>query len=126
MKTNMNTLIFEANSGEYNFRRSTSGNILLYTNGRRLDLSAIVGGSPNLSILETNGFVGINKTNPSYQLDVNGTMSVAGYGIVNLATGSNNMDAVNVGQLNSATASIYSYIGTLSTGLTQQQVEGLI
>ena len=125
-KTNMNTLIFEANSGEYNFRRSTSGNILLYTNGRRLDLSAIVGGSPNLSILETNGFVGINKTNPSYQLDVNGTMSVSGYGIVNLATGSNNMDAVNVGQLNSATASIYSYIGTLSTGLTQQQVEGLI
>ena len=79
-----------------------------------------------INIGRTGSFVGINKTNPSYQLDVNGTMSVSGYGIVNLATGSNNMDAVNVGQLNSATASIYSYIGTLSTGLTQQQVEGLI
>ena len=51
----------------------------------------------------------------------NSVINMNSHKIVNLATGSNNLDAVNVGQLNAATASIFNY-----GFMTQQMVEGLI
>jgi hypothetical protein len=59
--SNSTTLIFQTNSGEYSFRRLTAGNILMYTNGKQFDLSATVGGAPNVTI-GTNGYFGVGGT----------------------------------------------------------------
>jgi hypothetical protein len=55
--TSRNTLIFETNNGEYALKRTTAGGILLYTNGKQLNLSATVGGAPNVSVNTTGELV---------------------------------------------------------------------
>lgn len=89
--TNSTTLIFQTNSGEYNFRRLTAGNILMYTNGKQFDLSATVGGAPNVTI-GTNGYFGVGGT-PTTLFHVfgnsylNGGLTASTVNINNLGTG---------------------------------------
>ena len=48
--TNKSGVVFDSANGEYSFRRTSAGGVLLYTNGKQLNLSATVGGSPNVSV----------------------------------------------------------------------------
>jgi len=79
-----NSLLIETGNGEYNLKRTTAGSILLYTNGRRFDLSATAGGAPNITISQATGYTGINTTTPAANLDVNGTSNLNG--IITLPT----------------------------------------
>ena len=134
IKFTRNSLLLETNNGEYNLKRTTAGSILLYTNGRRFDLSATTGGAPNMSI-STAGYVGINTTTPTAELEVNGTIKTFN-AESNGTISANNLSSSGTVTLSGQTASrvlatdgsknIQSITLTKSIGLTLDGQGGVI
>ena len=69
----------------------------LSVDSTQLQSSSILSAS---NIYSQNNNVGINKPNPTYQLDVNGQLSVNNNTIVNVSNGVNSTDCATVGQVN--------------------------
>lgn len=134
IKFTRNSLLLETNNGEYNLKRTTAGGILLYTNGRIFNLSATVGGAPNMSI-STAGYVGINTTTPTSELEVNGTIKTFN-AESNGTISANNISSSGTVTLSGQTASrvlatnaskeVQSIILTKSIGLTLDGQGGVI
>ena len=122
--SNSTTLIFQTNSGEYSFRRLTAGNILMYTNGKQFDLSATVGGAPNVTI-GTNGYFGVGGT-PTSPFHVFGDSYLGGgvtastLNIVSLGTGTSisNLGIDATGRVVSGTTGGGTFTGGTVAGPT--------
>lgn len=126
--SNSTTLIFQTNSGEYSFRRLTAGNILMYTNGKQFDLSATVGGAPNVTI-GTNGYFGVGGT-PTSPFHVFGDSYLGGgvtastLNINNLGTGTSiyNLGVDVTGRVVSGTTGGGTFTGGTVAGLTADTI----
>ncbi len=68
--TNKSSLYLSTAAGEYQFKNTVGGRVLLLSNGQRFDFSATVGGAPNMSLSATDGYLGINTQTPSSPLHV--------------------------------------------------------
>jgi hypothetical protein len=70
---------------------------------------SIINGMISRILIEpVNGYVGINKTNPEYQLDVNGTMRVNG----DTTMGNVNVNTINTSTINTSSATLSNLLIT--------------
>jgi len=74
--------LFVNDDGEFKFTKTIAGTILLWTNGQRLRLSALVGGAPSLEIDATTGKVIVTNETAStpVKLDANKGITSGAFG----------------------------------------------
>ncbi|MBP9758733.1 hypothetical protein KBD45_03485 [Candidatus Dojkabacteria bacterium] len=75
--TNKSSLYLSTAAGEYQFKNTAGGRVLLLSNGQRFDFSATVGGAPNVTI-DTVGNLGIGTITPNSPLHVVGKSYLGG------------------------------------------------